>query len=155
MRHLLAALSLLGFLHSEAYAKAYFQGKDEMIANAEAIAIIRIDSVRETEVQGRTWIYRQLASVSVTDLLKGELPENFLLYGSEDFICARCPLATGTYLAFLKKDGNLWTGSNWHLSLRKISGANVAWYRTEEGLSDTQPTALAQVVAEIKNLSTR
>jgi len=154
IRHLLA-IFFLGALSSEAHAKASFQGKSEMIAKAEAIAIVRIDSVRETEVKGQIWTYRQIASATVVDLLKGELPQKFLLHGSETFICAQCPLATGTFLAFLKKDGNLWTGSNWHLSLRAISGNRVAWYRADESLSKMEPTAIDQVVTEIKTLSPR
>ncbi len=151
MRHLLVALPLLGALYSDAHAKAYYQGKDEMIAQAEAIAIVRIDDVRKADVKGRTWTYRQIASATVVDLLRGELPQKFLLHGSENFICAQCPLSAGTYLAFLKKDGDLWTGSNWHLSLQAISGDKVAWYHTKKYPFDMQPTALDQVVREIKS----
>ena len=68
MRHLFAAFLLLGSFCSQAYAKAYIQSKAEIIAKAEAIAIIRIDSVRDTEIQEHTWPYLQVASASVMNL---------------------------------------------------------------------------------------
>jgi len=51
---------------------------------------------------------------------------------------------------FLKKDGDLWAGSNWHFSLRPITGANVLWYGGGENPSEMKPAALAAVVGQIK-----
>ena len=110
------------------FAKAYFQGEAEMIAKAEAIAIVTISSVRDAETQGEHWTYRQAADAKVEKTLKGELPAMFVLRGAETFICAQCPLTEGRFLVFLEKDGQLWKGSNWHLSLRPIDGARVEWF---------------------------
>jgi hypothetical protein len=82
-------------------------------------------------------------------LLKGDLPETFTIYGAESFICARCPLSKGLFLAFLKKDRGLWTGSNWHLSLRSITDGKLDW-NTGTADRNNQPTLLSEVLLEIE-----
>lgn len=138
----------LAALGVDANAKAYFQTKDEMIERAEAIAVIQITGVGPATAAGQSWTYGQTGKAAVLQSIKGNLPEKFKIYGSENFICARCPLANGTYLAFLKKDGSLWTGSNWHLSLRPIKERMVDWF-TGDDRYDTKPAPLERVLKQL------
>lgn len=85
-------------------------------------------------------------------VLKGELPDEFVLYGAETFICAQCSLDKGSFIVFLKKDGDLWTGSNWQLSLRKINKGAVDWYVANDKRYEMAPAPLEEVVKEIKVL---
>ncbi|CAN5795709.1 hypothetical protein BH11VER1_BH11VER1_33780 [soil metagenome] len=40
----------------------------------------------------------------------------------------KCQLGAGHFLAFLNRDGELWVGANWHLSLRPVKDGEIAWY---------------------------
>lgn len=150
MKPLLTILIVICGLSSQAFAKAYFQTKSEMIEKAEAIAIIEISSIQESDTKGKVWTYRTKGAVKVEETLKGELPKEFTIYGAETFICTSCPVTNGRFIAFLKKDGDLWTGSNWHLSLRPIKDGMVEWYVADENLHEMKPMALNSVLAEIK-----
>lgn len=121
-----------------------------MIQKADVIAIITITDVRESDTNGKTWTYRQMGKAAVETLLKGAIPKDFTIYGSETFICAQCPLSRGRFIAFLKKDDALWTGSNWHLSLRPIKGNEVDWYVDDQNRYDMKPSPLGKVLDQIK-----
>ena len=149
----LAAMLLL--FPGWALAKAYFQGRDEMVTKARAIAIVTISDVEDSEAKGQHWTYRKKGNAKVETILKGEVPPEFFLYGMETFLCASCPIAEGRFLVFLKPDGELWTGSNWHLSLRKIESDSVPWYGEEDGRFDMKATPLPTVLAEIKAILAR
>lgn len=158
MKHslLVAALFILASsLSPDCFAKAYFQTKEEMIERAEAIAIVSIGEVESVEQQGKHWTYRQRSKVWVKSVLKGKLPDEFVLYGAETFICAQCSLDTGSFIVFLKKDGDLWTGSNWHLSLRKINKDKVDWYVANDNRYEIAPAPLEKVIKEIKALASQ
>lgn len=151
MKTFLAAFIVLCSLHHQAFAKAYFQTKQEMIEKAEAIAIIEISSVQDSETKGKSWTYRTKGTAKIERILRGDLPKEFTLYGAETFICASCPVTKGRFIAFLKKDGDLWTGSNWHLSLRPIKDGMVDWYIADDNRYEMKPMALDTVIAEVKN----
>ena len=155
MKHLLTlALLLFAFGHHVS-AKAYFETKEQMIERAEVIAIITVSDVRDSDDKGQTWIYRKSATARTETVLKGSLPDEFRIHGNETFICAQCPLIEGRQLVFLKKDKDLWTGSNWHLSFRPITGSDVAWYKSDEDRYNMAPTPLEKVLAEIKEIMAR
>jgi hypothetical protein len=129
-----------------AFGRAYFFTRTELIQKATAIAIVEIeepepakptgndqqDPFAEDGATGKNWVYGQQAKVRVQKVLKGDLPKEFTLYGQESFICAQCMLTKGRFLAFLSKDGDLWVGANWQLSLRPIQNEQVEWYVTDE-----------------------
>jgi hypothetical protein len=139
-----------GALTPQAFAKAYFQTKQEMIKKAEAIAIVTILEVQSTQTKGGHWTYAQAGTAKVEQVLKGKLPDQFTLHGSEDFICARCPIAKGRFLAFLKQDGDLWAGSNWQSSLRPIEGDRVEWYVEDQNRYEFKLVPIEDVIAEIR-----
>lgn len=150
MKSLLTLLIVLCSLSSQAFAKAYFQTKNEMIQKADAIAIVEISAVQDSDAKGKVWTYRTKGTVKVEETLKGELPKEFTIYGAETFICASCPVTNGRFIVFLKKDGDLWTGSNWHLSLRPIKDGLVEWYVADDNRYEMKPMTLNTVLAEIK-----
>ncbi|NOY00410.1 MAG: hypothetical protein GXP30_11845 [Verrucomicrobia bacterium] len=139
-------------LNPDCFAKAYFQTKEEMIERAQAIAIVSIGEVEPVEKQGKHWTYRQRAKVKVKSVLKGKLSDEFVLYGLETFICAQCSLSEGSFIVFLKKDGELWTGANWHLSLRKINKGTVEWYVANDNRYKMASASLEKVIKEIRAL---
>lgn len=130
-------------------AKAYYAGKKEMIQKAECIAIVNITGVEQVEKQGKPWIYRQKASATIVRCLKGDATGAIVLYGMETFICAQCQFERGRFILFLRKDGELWVGSNWHLGIRPITGEQVKWYKGEENLFEMADAPLADVLKEI------
>ncbi len=136
----------------ESFAKAYFAPKRQMIERAEAIAIVEIKEVVKTDAKGRIWTYRQKAVAKVTQTIKGELPENVDLYGGETFICAQCNFTEGKYLVFLRKDGDKWVGSNWHLSVRLIKGDTVEWYKDDTSIQLKDGIPLKDVIEEIEKI---
>lgn len=150
MKPFILILAFLCFSGMDLFAKAYFQTKDEMIEKAEVIAIISIGEVKVAETHGVNWTYRQSAIATVESVLKGTLPKTITLYGMENFPCAQCLLGKGRFIAFLKKDGDLWTGSNWHLSFRPIQGTTVEWYKAEDDRYEMVPIPLETVIQEIK-----
>ena len=150
MKHFIAVLIVLCSLSPQVFAKASFQTKNEMIEKAEAIAIVEISAVQDSETKGKMWTYRMQGSVKVEKILKGKLPQEFTIYGGENFICARCPVTQGRFVVFLKKDGDFWTGSNWHFSLRPIKDGMVEWYAADNTPFAMKPMALNSVLAEIK-----
>jgi len=90
-------------------------------------------------------------------VLKGKLSGSVALYGDGDFICARCHFQVGRYLVFLRRDGKLLTGSNWHLSIRKITGGSekkVEWFDDKQ-IFENQELLLSDVQNEIKAVLVR
>ena len=144
---------------------AVFFTRPELIRKAEVIAIITLDEpegakpvgefgdpfVTDTAA-GKKWNYSQQAKGRVAQVLKGKIPDDFIVYGKEGFICAQCTLSKGRFLAFLSKDGDLWAGTNWHLSLRPIRDTEVEWYISDEQRYPLKFQKLDQVVAEIQAL---
>jgi len=108
------------------HTKAAYKDKKQMIETAQAIAIVEITNIEKAAVKGNPWTYQQKASAKVEKVLKGKLPDKVALYGDETFICARCHFEKGRYLVFLDHDGELLTGNNWQLSVRKITGDTKA-----------------------------
>ena len=150
MKHLFLGLIVVFSYSLDCFAKAYFQTKSEMIERAGAIALVRIGDPEPSVKKGKHWTYRQQAKVRVESVLKGKLPDQFMLYGAETFICAQCSIDTGYFVVFLKKDGELWTGSNWHLSLRGIKDGQVDWFVADESRFEMAPRLLSDVIKEIE-----
>lgn len=153
MKKLLAVLVLLG-LTGTAFAKAYFSPKKEMIQRAEAIAVVNITSVIETNVDPVAhvpgWAYRQKATAEVERSLKGDAKGTIEIYGLESFICAQCRYEKGKFLVFLRKENGRWVGSNWQPGIRAITGDNVAWLTKDDDAFESKPAPLADVLSEIE-----
>ena len=151
-------LAVLGLLvcATKADAKAAYAGKAEMLKRAEAVAVVDVVTVEKAEVKGRHWTYRQRAVAKVRNTLKGDLPgekEELFIHGDEDFICAQCHFEPGRYFVFLARDGGLWAGCNWHLSVRPVKtdaeGREwVDWYENDRTI-ELKAKPLADVVAEV------
>jgi hypothetical protein len=152
----LIALLLLPTL---ARAKAAFYGKAHMVKESAAILVVDITAVDPAQEKGRHWTYAQKATGKIETVLKGDglkAGETIALHGMEDFICAQCRFATGRHLLFLDKDGTLWTGSNWHLSIRPVISTpekahRVEWYKSNEGIELTAQL-LDDVLADVRKL---
>ncbi len=128
----LAAILILVFSNS-ALAKARYAPKPEMIEKSCAIAIIEVKDVKKAKTQGEHWAYFELANAQVEKVIKGTLPASIELLGDEDFICERCQVKPGKYLAFLRPEGSKWACTNWYLSVRPIEGTQVKWYDSDGG----------------------
>ena len=119
-----------------------------MVKRAEVIAIVNVTQVEKVKMKGAHWTYSESAHATVEQTLKGTLPQNVDLYGGEDFICAQVHFAVGRYIVFLRRDGELLVGCNWHLSARPIKDKQAEWYESGVTLS-WQPLDL--VLTRIKN----
>lgn len=161
MRTRLAILGLCLLAVLPGFGKAVFFNKADMVRNAVAIAVIEMedpvtapvaDPFSEPKKQDH---YRQLAKVKVIETLKGTLPESLVMYGGEHFACAECTLKKGRYIAFFKKDGDLWAGANWQNSLRPVTDGKVEWWKDSADPMDfmemaTKPVDVA--IAEVKKI---
>ncbi len=152
------AVALAAFDCNVACAKAYYAPKKEMIERADAIAIVDITKVGKAKKKGEHWTYYQKATGQVERMLKGKLDRTITLYGQEDFICASSMFSEGRFLLFLGKDGELWTGANWHLSSRRImerkkedrTEVGVEWFENDKSSFKTKERPLGEVVTEIE-----
>ena len=124
-------LSLLAFAPS-LFGKAYYYSESELVLRSEAIAVIDLREPTVSDAKGAHWQYRKKAAARRVELISGSLPEEFDLHGAENYICASCDLKKGRYLAFLKRDGELWAGSNWNLSLRPVQDGKIEWYSSPD-----------------------
>ena len=143
----LFASSLAGAV-PHADAKAYYGLENEMIERAEVIAIVDISRVEKTETKSQPFNYREIAHATVQQTLKGKLPQEVQLDGGESFICAQVHFKPGRALVFLRRDGELLAGCNWHLSVRPIKGTEVEWYLPGERIAlswQSLDTVLARI----------
>ena len=118
-----------------ALAKAAYAAEEQMIERAEVIAIVNVARVEKAETKGTHWTYSEIAHATVEQTLKGTLPQTVKLYGGEDFICAQVHFAVGRYIVFLRRDGELLVGCNWHLSVRPIKDKQAEWYVAGEHMT--------------------
>lgn len=147
------------------HGKAYFFTRTELVQKSTAIAIVELaepegaalangekDPFSNT-VPGEHWAYSQQAKVKVVEIIKGDLPREIVMHGGESFICAQCHLSKGRFLAFLKRDKDLWVGSNWHLSLRPVKDGKIEWYIAEEQRAPMSDQPQAEVIAQVRALA--
>lgn len=135
MTKILLGISILVLIGTEnfACAKARYAPKREMIERSCAIAIINVKEVKKVKTLGEHWTYFELANAEVEKVLKGKLLPSIELLGEENFICERCRVTPGKYIAFLRPEGSRWACTNWYLSVRQIEGTKVKWYDSDTG----------------------
>lgn len=167
MKTLIAFFAIAASVVSQVDAAALVQSRSELVVGATVIAIVDIQEPEAAKplkdfdysskvdpmtdgARGKEWSYSTQAKTTVLTLIKGEAPKNFILYGGESFICAQCTLAKGKYLAFLRKDGNCWAGSNWQASLRPIKDDQVEWFVLDDRSQPMKFQKLDKVIEAIR-----
>ncbi len=123
-----------------------------MVEKAEAIAIIEILNTEIVEKRGQHWTYRQKAIGIVKKTLKGNIPDDIIIYGMETFICAQCQFEKGRFLLFLQRDNDFWIGSNWHLGIRQIEDENIDWFKSDTSSFEMEQQPLKDVILDIQNI---
>ncbi|MFN0129497.1 MAG: hypothetical protein ACKV19_22755 [Verrucomicrobiales bacterium] len=152
MKSIIFLLAALIAVRQYAHAKAYFQTESELVTQSTAIAIIELSDPVDSDQKGGTWTYRKSASAKVIDRVAGTIPDTFTLFGDETFICAQCHLVAGRYLAFLRRDGDLWAGANWNLSLRPLKENMIEWYTAPERRFPMTFQPRANVIGRVREL---
>jgi len=142
------ALALAVLLPLVAFAKAAYWGKVHMIEHAEFIAVVTITKVEPAKEKRTGWTYSKAATVTVEQVIKGKLAKKVVLHGGEDFICAQVHYQPGRHLVFLRRDGDLLVGENWHLGVREIKDDSLDWFTDDKSLK-LKRTSLAEVLSEI------
>ena len=145
-------LFMLLIVVSPCFAKAAYARKKYMIEKAKCIAVVNITKVEKANKKEKSWTYRQKATATIEQCLKGDVKGDITIYGLEDFICAQCRYEQGRFILFLRKDGSLWVGSNWHLGIRPIKEKNVQWFKNDKTLFEMKETPLDKVIDEIKTV---
>ena len=139
----------------EVSAKAAFKSKEAMIKSADVIALVNILRVEEKKTPGKPFDYGQKAIADPINVLKGSLPKNAVFLGDENFICAQVKFKPGRALVFLKKHPGYYTGNNWGLSVRAVTGEKAAekidWFDGNNGFS-ARPQPQAEVLKDIDNI---
>lgn len=157
MRFIILAV-IIATISTDAYAKASFYSKPEMIRKADAIAVVDIVMVEKVDKPSSIWTYRQKATVNVIRCLKGQLEQQIVIFGDETFICARCHYSPGQFILFLRKCDDFWVGCNWHLGIRPITDGSVKWFNndtTHEMTDQSVETVLTEIEALLKTEDTQ
>ena len=157
MARCFAIFALLLFLAGPTWGKAAFLPPAELVRKADAIVVVDLDEP-ETVADSDPFqnpsqspgYYRKKAQAKVVERIQGDIPDRFVIYGDEAFICAQCPLSKGRFLAFLSRKGDFWIGTNWHLSLRPIKGDQVQWVAVDSTTWDFVSRNLREVIVEIR-----
>ncbi len=144
MKTLFILMAICLVAATQAYSKAAFLGEVDLVTKATAIAIVELGEPTASKQKGAIWTYLQTAKAKVVQRFKGDLPDTFTLHGGETFDCAQCRLSGGRYLVFLSRDGDLWVGTNYHLSLRPVKEDQIEWYLEPEqgGALKVQPAQM-------------
>ncbi len=119
--------------------------------SAEIIAIVDVMKVEETKAKGFGWTYNEVATVKVDRVIKGELADEAKLYGKENFICAQVRYKPGKHLLFLRRDGDLLAGANWHLGVLPVSDGEVEWFESDKSIQ-LKKASLEEVIREIEGI---
>ncbi|MCG2711420.1 MAG: hypothetical protein L6416_03740 [Candidatus Omnitrophica bacterium] len=153
MKKILILIIILG-LTVPAFAKAYFAEKEEMIVNADIIAIVDITDVKNLEKDKSHG--NQEATVSTIKNIKGTADKQFKFFVPCFFPCAITSVEKGQYLVFLKKGKNGLEGCNWHFSYRPIKDNKAEWYKKDtdfkKGSSVFEMKELEKVINEITEI---
>ena len=148
MKNIFLFLMLVG-IATPCFARARYAQKKDMIREAECIAIVNITKVEKADKKEKSWTYRQKATATVEQCLKGAVKGDISIYGLETFICAQCRYEKGRFILFLRKDGTLWVGSNWHLGIRPIKEKKVQWFKNDKTFREMTDAPLDNVIDEI------
>jgi hypothetical protein len=151
MKNILLFLMLVG-IASPCFAKARYAQKKDMIREAVCIAIVNVTKVEKADKKEKSWTYRQKATATVEQCLKGDVKGDIVIYGLETFKCAQCRYEKGRFILFLRKDGSLWVGSNWHLGIRPIKEKTVQWFKDGRTLFEMKYIPLDKVVDQINTV---
>lgn len=139
----------------EVSAKAAFKSKEAMIKSADVIALVEILRVEKTKTAGKPFDYGQKAFADPITVLKGSMQKNSVFLGDESFICAQVKFKPGRALVFLKKHSGFYTGNNWGLSVREVTGERqsekIDWFDGKNGFS-ARPQPRAEVLKDINNI---
>lgn len=139
MMLLVLILLLCSMAPAAVSAKAAFQSKEGMIKSADVIALVNIVKVEKVKTPGKTFDYGQKAIAEPIEILKGSLQKNAVLLGDENFICAQVKFKAGRALVFLKQQRGFYTGNNWGLSVRPVTGVGqterIDWFDGKNGFS--------------------
>ena len=163
MKSLVAATGLLLITLVISKGEAYFYDRLELVNCCPIIVVIDVEEPEKETIansntagldilQSPRWDYGQRAKAKVVRKLKGDIPDNFVLHGSENNIDAQCRLKKGRFLAFLTKDGIFWVGANWQLSLRPIIDNKIEWYVSDDRSLPMTFQAEKSVIAEIQTI---
>ncbi len=133
-----------------AWARAYFASVDEMIKQADAIAIVNVVSAKPAKQEEQGLQYKDLiASGDVQETVLGKLPEKIEIYVRNSYPDAVVDVSNGQYLVFLQLKNGRWSNSNWHLSMRPVQAGKVSWF---SHTNSTEQVALEQVAREIQSV---
>lgn len=111
-----------------ALAKAYFAPLDDMIGNAEVIAVVTITRLAPAHAEEASRRYKDMiASVTVNQVIKGKLASSTEIYIPSFFPCATVEVTEGDFMVFLEQRNGQLTSSNWHLSLRPMMSGKIEW----------------------------
>jgi len=156
MARCFAILAFLLFLTGSTWGKAAFLPPAELTRKADVIALVDLDEPEAVatsdplESPSPAGYYRKKAQARVVERIRGDIPDRFVIYGDEAFICAQCTLSKGRFLAFLTRKGDFWVGTNWHLSLRPIKGDQVEWVAADSPTWHFVFRKKDEVIAEIR-----
>ncbi len=129
MNKIIATSVLSILVQGTVLAKAVFLGADDMIRDAECIAIVDIQQLTSTDLDMER--PDLIATGIVIRTLKGNLEGSIQFSIPRYFPCAQFDVSTGRNLVFLKQVDGAYQGVNWNMSYIHLASEDVFWYTSE------------------------
>ena len=129
MNKIIAVILFFASSQQNLSAKAFYFGVDDMIREAQVIAIVDIQQLTSTELDVRQ--ADLIADGYIVQTYKGNLKREIQFVISRIFPCAQFDVSTGRNLVFLKEIDGMLQGVNWHKSYIHLSSKNLSWYNLD------------------------
>jgi hypothetical protein len=110
---------------------------------------VEISEVSKANEKGANCTYQQKASPKVERVLKGSLPNDLTVYGNKGGL-EPVGLESGRYLAFLRRDRDLWVCAQWY-SFRRITDETVDWFADDEHRT-IKGVPLSEVLQDVQKI---
>src|SRR5579872_2941432 len=138
-----------------AKADFVYSSKDQMIKEADVIAIVTINKINSINIISKDYYssYNQQALARVEQKIKGEISHNIVIYNRFDPRALCPPTATlniGRNLVFLKRIHNYLNPINFDLGVRPIIDNKIYWYDANGNKYSKKSIDIEKVVQDIQ-----
>ncbi len=134
---------------------------DQMIKEADVIAIVNIGTVEKTDSKSGTLNYHQAAKTVVEQILKGTPAKTFTIYGginTNGFVACvpDVSLKSARSLVFLRqrsaKESDAFISANGDHGIRPITDGQVEWPNEHANTPAQNKLKLSEVITKIKKV---
>lgn len=135
-------------------AKYRLLSPEEMIGNAEFIAVVDVPSVEKKDTASGNFVYTEWALAKIEQTIKGSEKRVELVGNRKTKVCAPdCTLEPGRQLIFIRKLPDCkYTSANSGIGLIPIRNNQVSWFTDLTNLNNRVDVPLAKAIADIRSV---